>query len=318
MPQVSIIVPVYKVEPYIRRCLDSIVAQTFTDWECILVDDGSPDKCGVICDEYAAKDSRFKVIHQENQGVTRARANGTAVARGEWITFVDSDDTLPEKALFYLQSNISPKVDIVVGMISNEHVEDEDYLGIYEYRKRLIWHRNITMAPYAKLIRRTLFNPFVFDLPRELVVGEDAIANIRLAFRTDKPVKVCKEIVYNYKINSGSISNRFETTSEYEYTYYLYKVESVPEQYRELYKREIIHYSVYRYLEITIDKLYLSAEDRVFQSLLAKEISKSGYNEFSFVLRKLFYAKNVLYRCLLIFLKSFSKTINKKFHGYSK
>lgn len=66
MPQVSIIVPVYKVEPYIRRCLDSILAQTFTDWECILVDDGSPDACGAICDEYATKEGRFKVVSKVN------------------------------------------------------------------------------------------------------------------------------------------------------------------------------------------------------------------------------------------------------------
>ena len=91
-PVISIIVPVYKVERYLRRCLDSIIAQTFTDWECILIDDGSPDSSGKICDEYAAKDSRFRVIHQENKGVSAARNAGLDAARGEWIGFVDSDD----------------------------------------------------------------------------------------------------------------------------------------------------------------------------------------------------------------------------------
>lgn len=92
MPKISIIVPVYKVEKYLHRCLDSIVAQTFTDWECILVDDGSPDGSGKICDEYAEKDGRFKVFHQENQGVSAARNKGLDNAKGEWIGFVDSDD----------------------------------------------------------------------------------------------------------------------------------------------------------------------------------------------------------------------------------
>lgn len=92
MPQISIIVPVYKVENYLHKCLDSILAQTFTDWECILIDDGSPDNSGKICDEYAEKDSRFRVIHQENAGVSAARNAGLNVAQGEWITFVDSDD----------------------------------------------------------------------------------------------------------------------------------------------------------------------------------------------------------------------------------
>jgi glycosyltransferase involved in cell wall biosynthesis len=92
MPVISIIVPVYRVEPYLRRCLDSILAQTFTDWECILVDDGSPDRCPAICDGYAARDSRFRVIHRKNAGVSAARNAGLDAARGEWIGFVDSDD----------------------------------------------------------------------------------------------------------------------------------------------------------------------------------------------------------------------------------
>ena len=73
MPKVSIIVPVYKAEKFLRQCVDSILAQTFTDWECILVDDGSPDACGAICDEYAQKDQRIRVIHKKNEGVSVAR-----------------------------------------------------------------------------------------------------------------------------------------------------------------------------------------------------------------------------------------------------
>ena len=92
MPKISIIVPVYKVEKYLNRCLDSIIAQTFSAWECILVDDGSPDKSGIICDEYVARDSRFVVIHQENAGVSFARNAGLDIAQGEYICFVDSDD----------------------------------------------------------------------------------------------------------------------------------------------------------------------------------------------------------------------------------
>jgi len=88
----SIIVPVYKVEPYLRRCIDSILAQTFLDFELILVDDGSPDNCPGICDEYAEKDSRIKVIHQTNGGLSSARNRGIAAAEGEYLLFCDSDD----------------------------------------------------------------------------------------------------------------------------------------------------------------------------------------------------------------------------------
>ena len=88
----SVIIPVYKVEQYLCRCIDSVLAQTYTDLEIILVDDGSPDGSGAICDEYAAKDSRIKVIHQKNAGVSAARNAGMDLASGEYLAFIDSDD----------------------------------------------------------------------------------------------------------------------------------------------------------------------------------------------------------------------------------
>jgi glycosyltransferase involved in cell wall biosynthesis len=91
-PKISIIVPIYKVEPFLRRCIDSILAQTFTDFELLLIEDGSPDHCPEICDEYAARDPRILVIHKENSGLSDARNAGLAIARGEYIGFVDSDD----------------------------------------------------------------------------------------------------------------------------------------------------------------------------------------------------------------------------------
>ena len=92
MAEVSIIVPVYQVEQYIRQCVDSILAQTFTDFELILVDDGSKDQSGKICDEYARMDARVKVIHQNNSGVAVARNNGIAYSNGRYLCFVDADD----------------------------------------------------------------------------------------------------------------------------------------------------------------------------------------------------------------------------------
>ena len=97
MPELSIIVPVYKVEKYLSKCIDSILAQTFTDFELILIDDGSPDRCGEICDEYAAKDSRIIVIHQQNKGVSTARNAGLKIAKGKYIGFVDSDDWIEQE-----------------------------------------------------------------------------------------------------------------------------------------------------------------------------------------------------------------------------
>ena len=99
MPQLSVIVPVYNVEPYIHRCVKSILSQSYSDFELILVDDGSQDNCGMICDEYALKDPRIRVIHQKNGGLSAARNSGLRAAEGEYIYFIDSDDYI-ESGLF--------------------------------------------------------------------------------------------------------------------------------------------------------------------------------------------------------------------------
>ena len=105
MALISVIVPVYKVEAYLHRCIDSILGQTFSDFELILVDDGSPDGCGAICDGYAARDSRVRVLHQENRGVSAARNKGVGIAAGEYVTFVDGDDWIAPEYLEILYSN---------------------------------------------------------------------------------------------------------------------------------------------------------------------------------------------------------------------
>ena len=129
MPQISVIVPVYNVEKYLHRCVDSILAQTFTDFELILVDDGSPDNCGAICDDYAQKDARVHVIHQENQGQAAARNRAVAEANGEWIHFVDSDDMIHPQMLEILycaavenHANIS-----MCGAIESEEIPEAFY-----------------------------------------------------------------------------------------------------------------------------------------------------------------------------------------------
>ncbi len=101
---ISVIVPVYKVEQYLSACVDSILAQSYKDFELILVDDGSPDRCGEICDTYAKQDPRVRVIHQENQGLSGARNSGMDAARGDYITFVDSDDLVSSEYLLKLVS----------------------------------------------------------------------------------------------------------------------------------------------------------------------------------------------------------------------
>ena len=104
--KISIIIPVYKVENYLEKCIDSILCQTYRNLEVILVDDGSPDKCGEICDRYAAKDNRVKVIHKKNAGVARARNDGIDIATGDYISFIDSDDWIAENAYEVLYNGL--------------------------------------------------------------------------------------------------------------------------------------------------------------------------------------------------------------------
>src|SRR5690606_27273688 len=105
MPKVSVIIPVYNAEKYLRECIDSVLAQTFDDFELLLINDGSTDGSGKICDEYAQKDARVKVFHKENGGVSSARNLGLDNAKGEWITFIDSDDWIGENYFYCLTLN---------------------------------------------------------------------------------------------------------------------------------------------------------------------------------------------------------------------
>ena len=111
--KISVIIPIYNMSRYMRDCFDSIRAQTFTDWEAICVDDGSTDDSAKIIDEYMAKDARFRVVHKENGGLSTARNAGLEVAKGEWYTFVDPDDTIVPEWFAHAVELMSDKVDLV-------------------------------------------------------------------------------------------------------------------------------------------------------------------------------------------------------------
>ena len=217
-PKVSVIVPVYRAEKYLRKCVESILAQTFRDFEVILVDDGSPDGSGAICDEYAKKDPRVRVFHKENGGVSSARNKGIDEARGEWVTFVDADDWLPENALTALYSMTSG-VDIVQGIIVRE-----DGVRVFAYRKTEVmsskeWIGQMLRGryhsgPVAKLIRLEKIRVSVFDIPKDIVYGEDLVANIKIAVRCER-VAVITDIVYVYRKNLSSVSHTFCYTMSY-------------------------------------------------------------------------------------------------------
>ena len=239
--KIGVIVPVYKTEKFIAECIESILAQTYTNFRLILVDDGTPDNAGKICDEYAKKDNRITVIHQENAGVTRARAAGVEAANDcEWITFVDSDDTITYDALEVLLQEIGKHdCDIII----NDLYIKEDTISISDYNKQLIQlNENIVLAPWGKLFKKELFNKTIFDIPREVVVGEDVIMNLHLSFASTKEyIIVIHKPIYRYNINRSESATKVHKKSlAYEEMFFKQLTKAIPIEERDLWLRETI------------------------------------------------------------------------------
>lgn len=229
MPLISVIVPVYKVEAYLQECIDSIFAQTYSNFELILVNDGSPDNCGAICNCAAQKDSRVRVLHQKNQGVTRARANGVAIATGEFVTFVDGDDTLPTYALATLVAPVNDDVDIVLGNVQSYKSAVKGYISREKYCEMCIMMRDIHVGPCSKLYGRHLFNEFVFDMPSELRIREDAVMNMRLAYNVRGKVYSTGEVVYNYRDNLESVTHTYTEGIDNQLIFQKCRLASIPD-----------------------------------------------------------------------------------------
>lgn len=201
-PVISIIVPVYKAEKFLNRCVDSILAQTFTDFECILIDDGSPDSSPAICDEYAKKDPRVKVIHQKNAGVSAARNAGLDAALGEWIGFVDSDDWI-EKETYEVALNaaVEQNADIVQWKMRLANpVKELDYnfqndceLKI-DKKNVLTWLQN---SCYTQLFNRKLIYDNNVRFPLNISMGEDRHFSF-CCMASAKKIWQINKVLYNY------------------------------------------------------------------------------------------------------------------------
>lgn len=224
----SVIVPIYNVEKYIRRCIDSVLAQSFADFELILVDDGSPDKCPEICDGYAAKDARVKVIHKKNGGLVSARQAGITVSQGEYIFNLDGDDALTEDALQAAYEIIRDKsADIVsfsykryegerVGATVDDIVK-EGFYGKEDIEKHvfplLLSSKSMTHAFYflwGRAIRRSLIYENQLAVNTAIAVGED-VSCIVPCFLQAQSAYFSRKAVYLYTIRDDSLSTDFKT-----------------------------------------------------------------------------------------------------------
>lgn len=214
MPKISVIVPVYKVEPYLHRCVDSILNQTFTDFELILVDDGSPDNCPAICDEYAEKDDRVQVIHQANGGLSAARNAGIdrafANSDSQWINFVDSDDWVDMHYLETLYSSVAEgKADICAcGFSEKRNISSSADIAAMQTPKIVSfedyyctkWEYVNLISSCGKIYRKSAFAHIRFPIGK---INEDIFTTYRLLFMCSK-VAVIDQPLYTYYVGEAN------------------------------------------------------------------------------------------------------------------
>ncbi len=209
---ISVIVPIYKVEKYLPKCIDSIIDQTYKNLEIILVDDGSPDGCPRICDEYAAREGRIKVIHQQNGGLSVARNSGLNIATGEFVAFVDSDDWLePDMYETLLKISVEHDADIsecdfrpTDGNIIAEKEKDEDVTTVYDSFPAIVdaivrktSNPKLAFEVWNKLYKRELIGDLRFKAGQ---IYEDLYFD-RLLFHKCKKLVFTSHVGYNYRIS---------------------------------------------------------------------------------------------------------------------
>ena len=209
---ISIIVPIYNVEAYLDKCVASLVQQTYLHLEIILVNDGSPDNCPQMCDDWAKKDSRIKVIHKQNGGLSDARNAGMSVATGEWIAFIDSDDWIENDAFekMYLRSQVDKSDVVSCGvkwvkeddtLINEVTVSQEEVLDTKSAMREIIVDGKLKQHVWNKLYRRTL----VTDIPFEKGKYHEDVFWSYQVFGRAKKVSLMTESFYHYIQRSDSI-----------------------------------------------------------------------------------------------------------------
>lgn len=215
IPVISVIVPVFNAEKFLIRCIESIISQSFSNWELILVNDGSSDKSPQICDSYASYDSRVKVIHKQNQGVSKARNSGLDIAKGEYICFVDSDDVIDsctfEKILPYIEN----KIDCIVygyDRINNNKLEKfilpyktQSEIILVDNIENFLWelkYNNLFVPLWNKIYKRNIIETYHFRNEENITINEDLIFNQRF-FHKISTLSYVNIPLYHYTLFSS-------------------------------------------------------------------------------------------------------------------
>lgn len=290
-PLISVIVPIYKVESYLRQCLDSIVNQTYTNLEIILVDDGSPDSCPAICDEYAAKDNRIVVIHKENGGLSDARNAGLDICKGEYIYFVDSDDYINKNAIRTLFSYLIkyPKAVIAIGYCTavqngEKRIYKKDWLfntpriiEANEFADRMLMEKS-NHAAWQKLFHKKIFKNLRFQVGKK---NEDSLFIADLIPLIESNNFQCIDIptyTYYYRQHDESICHSQRDPFEW---HIIENSETIIAKFKD--KRHIIHFLRERQLNLMIPSLSNLAERN--EELFFKKIKYTKIFPNFFVIR---------------------------------
>lgn len=228
-PKISVIVPVYKAEKYLQQCVDSLLGQTLRDIEIILVDDGSPDGCPAICDDYARQDARVRVIHKENGGLLRARITGVEAAKAPYVGFVDDDDyaapdmfeTLWQAAVehraqmvccsFWIFSDGEPQEafrwSFPPGLFSGKRLIEEFYPQWFESRKE--GRMGLVKAVWCKLFDRSLLEEVYTHVPRDVTLFEDMVVTFAVTALAERIVTLPDAPLYHYRVVQGSMLHSY-------------------------------------------------------------------------------------------------------------
>lgn len=212
----SVIIPVYNVQVYLNECVSSVVNQSYEDLEIILVNDGSTDESGGLCDAWAMKDARIQVIHKKNGGLSSARNAGLQKATGKYVTFVDSDDVIDRHMYASLLEVFRKHADVDIACCNIEQFEDKDYskrkfflainegeFSVSEYLQKIFEHK-IDNAVWNKIYSRDKIKDVYFEEGR---INEDILFNVAVLSRTRK-IFYIKDAFYKYRIRSGSITKQ--------------------------------------------------------------------------------------------------------------
>lgn len=205
-PLISVIIPIYKVEQYLTDCIDSVINQSYSNLEIILIDDGSPDNCGQICDKYASLDNRITVVHKKNGGLSDARNNGLNISHGNYITFVDSDDFIHKDMISILYEEIKKNNTSISCIGINDFLYKDTIIDFISSSSKVITLKEYITYPFfmctwGKLYSKNLLQSFNFPINR---LHEDEFTTYKLLFNANL-ISYNPSKAYYYRIREGSI-----------------------------------------------------------------------------------------------------------------